>query len=98
MIWRPNSSDALVQAGNRLLRPLQLLPASLLEEVRLLQDLLLGHIPHADGLNPAVDVVALQDGVFLRSRGDADLDLRVGFGEGREFMLQKRPAKSLLLK
>lgn len=87
MVRRPNASDTLVQASNRLLRSLQLLPAGLLEEVRFLQNLLLGHIPHTDGFDPAVNVVALEDRVLLGSRGDADFNLGVGFGEGRKFVL-----------
>lgn len=41
---------------------------------------------------PAIDVMALDDGVFVRSWGNADLDLRVGLCERGEVVLQKGAA------
>lgn len=89
MVRRPDASDTLVQTRDRLLGPLQLLAAGLLEQVRLLQDLLLLQIPDADGLLTAIDVVTLDDWVLVRSRRDADLDLGVLLCEGGERVLEE---------
>jgi hypothetical protein len=91
VIRRPNATDTLVDTRDRLLGPLVLLAAVLLQEVRLLEDLLGLEIPHADGLFAAVDEVAFDDGVLVWSRGYADFDLRVLFGEGCKMVLQEGP-------
>lgn len=66
MIRRPNTPDTLVQTRDGLLCPLQLLPAGLLEQVCLLEDLFRFEIPYADRFFSPVDVMALYDGMFVR--------------------------------
>lgn len=89
---RPDTSDTLVKTGNRLLGALELLPTSLLEQHGLVEDLLRLQIAHADGLLTAVDVLALDDGVLVRSWRDPDFDLRVCFGERGECVFEEGAA------
>ena len=89
MEGRPDPPDALVDTGDGLLDTLQLLAAGLLEQGDLVDDLLGLEVAHADGLFAAIDVLALDDGVSVRTGGDADLDLGVLLGDGGEFMLQE---------
>lgn len=84
MIRRPNTSHRLVDAGNRLLRPLVLLSACLLQHVRFHQHLVLLEVSHADRALAAIDVVAFDHRVFARTWGDTDFDLGVCGGEGAE--------------
>lgn len=67
MVRTPNASNTLIRTEDRLHRLLQLLPARLFQQVRLLQYLFLLQISDADGLLTAVDVVALDDRVAVRS-------------------------------
>ena len=64
---RPDTSDTLVDTRNGLLGALQLLPASLLQQCCLLKYLLRFEIPHTDCLLAAVDVLALNYRVLVRS-------------------------------
>lgn len=81
MIRRPDASDTGVRAGHGPLVLLGLLAARVAQQLRLLEDLERLHVAHADGLGAPVDVVAHQDRVLGRPRGDDELDLRVGGGE-----------------
>jgi hypothetical protein len=91
VIRRPNATDTLVDTRDRLLSPLVLLAAVLLQEVRLLEYLLGLEVSHADGLFAAVDKVAFNDGVLMWSRRDADFDLRVLFRESCKLVLEEGP-------
>lgn len=91
VIRRPDASHTLVQTCDWLLGPLQLLSAGFFEQVGLLHNLLGLEVSDANGLLSAVDVVALDDGVFVRSWGDSDLDLGVGLCKGREGVLEEGP-------
>lgn len=82
MVWRPDTTHTLVQTSDRLLRPLQLLAAGVLENHRLLQDVFGLQVPHTDRLFTAIDVVTLDDGVLLVSWRYTDFDLRVFPGKG----------------
>jgi hypothetical protein len=90
MIRRPNTTDTVIQAGNRFLHPLEFLAACFLQQIRLLHDLLLLKISNADCFFTTVDVVAPNNGVSMRPWGDADFDLRVGFGESGKVVLEER--------
>lgn len=81
----PNASDILIDT-NHVLAPDQfiLLAGVGDEELDLLQDLLLLEVAQTHGLLATVDVVGLDDGVFIGSRGDAELGARVLAREGRE--------------
>lgn len=81
----PNPPNTLIQTLHGLRHPLQLLPTRLLQQRRFIQNLQLMQIPHADGLRASVHVVADDDGVSARSRGDGDFDPGVLFREGGEF-------------
>lgn len=92
MVWRPDTTHTLVQTGNRLLGALQLVSASILEDHSLLQDVFGLEIAHTDGFLIAVDVLALDHGMLLVSRRNADLDLRVLFRELRKGLSQEGAA------
>ena len=89
VIRGPNTSHRLINTSNRLLRSLVLLPARLPQQIRLHQHLVLLQIAHADRALAAVDVVALDQGMFMRTRGDTDFDLRVCGGEGAEVVQEE---------
>jgi hypothetical protein len=91
VIRRPNATDTFVDTRDRLLSPLVLLAAVLLQEVRLLEYLLGLEVSHADGLFAAVDEVAFNDGVLMWSRRYADFDLRVLFRESCKLILEEGP-------
>lgn len=95
MVRGPDATHALVETRHRLVGALQLLAAGFLQQVRLVEYLLGLEVPHADDLLAAVDVVALDDGVLVRSGGYADLDLGVAFGEGGEGVFQEAPAAQI---
>lgn len=87
MIRRPDTPNTLVKTPNRLPVALQFLPTSLPEQGGLLAYLLRLEIPHTDRLLSPVDVLALDNRVFLRSRGYADFNLGVCSGERWEVVL-----------
>jgi hypothetical protein len=91
VIRRPNATDTLVDTRDRLLSPLVLLAAVLLQEICLLEYLLGLEVSHTDGLFAAVDEVTFNDGVLVWSRGYADFDLRVLFGESCKLVLEEGP-------
>lgn len=93
MVRGPDTSHTLVNTGDRLLGALQLLAAGLLQQVRLLEDLFGLQISDADCLLTTVDVVTLDDGVFVRPGGYSDFDLRVCFGEVGEGVFQEGAGK-----
>lgn len=74
---RPDTTHTLVQTRNRLLGPLQLLPAGLLKDHGLLQNLARFHITDTDGLFAAIDVLAFDDRMLGWSGRHSDLDLGV---------------------
>ena len=61
-----------------------LAPLTLNQQFTLLHYLLLLQVPDADRFLAAIDVMGAQDGVFVRSWGDMDANLRVGLGEAGE--------------
>jgi len=77
VIRTPYASYTLVDALDRLMRPLQLLAAGVSEQLHLLQDLERLQVSNADGLLTTVDVMADDDGVFPRPWRYRDLDLGV---------------------
>lgn len=89
MVRTPDTSDRVIDTRDRLLRPLVLLAVRLPEQVRFHQDLVLLEVSDANGLFAAVDVVALDNGVLVRARGDADFDLRVCGSERGEVVEEK---------
>ena len=74
MIRTPDASHTLIDTLHRLRDPLILLPARISQQLRLLQNLVLLQIPHADRLLAPIDVVSDYDGVFAWSRRDYHLD------------------------
>lgn len=85
MVWRPDTTHTLVQTGDGLLGPLQLLTTGIPHGHCLLQDILRLEIPHTKRLLMSVDVMALNHGMLIVSGRYADLNLRVlagKFGKG----------------
>lgn len=68
---------------------LEFLAAGLLEIFDLVQDILALEIAHAHGFDSAIDVVTLDDGVFVGSRRNAEFDLGVGSGECGKFFFEE---------
>lgn len=66
MVRGPDASDTVVDTRNGLLGALQLLPASLLQQVCLVEYLFRLEVPHTDSLLASVDVVALDHWVLVR--------------------------------
>lgn len=77
MIRRPDTTHALIETAHGLRLSPILLAAGLLQQDHLLQDLIGLHVPHADRLLPAVDIVTAHDGVFFGSRRYPEFDLGV---------------------
>lgn len=79
----PHPSHALIQTSHHpaSLDPLHLLSVRVPQQFHLLQDLLFLEIPDAYDLFPAIDVRAPDDGMCVRSGGDVNDDLGVGFCE-----------------
>lgn len=96
MVRGPDTTHALVDTRDGLVGALQLLAAGLLQQERLVEYLLGLEVADADHLLSAVDVVALDDGVLVRSGGNSDLDLRVAFGEAGERVLQEAPVGDII--
>ena len=86
----PDTSDTLVHALNGLGDLLQLVAAGIAQQFSLLHDLLFLQTAHTDGLFAAVDICALDDGVFAWARRDGDFDLGVCAGKGWEVVLEER--------
>ena len=95
MVRGPNASHAGLLARHGLVGALQLLSARVPQQLDLLQDLVGRQVPDANGLRPAVDVVAGDDGVLARSGRDGELDLGVGGGELGEEGLDEAAAGEL---
>lgn len=81
----PHAPNTLIQTLHRLRDLLQLLPIRTPQQQRLIQNLMAVHISNADGFFATVDVLAFDDGVFVRSGRDGDFDAGVFFREGGEF-------------
>jgi hypothetical protein len=90
MVRRPDPTHTLVQAGNRLLEAPEFLAAGVLQQIRFQQDLFLLQVPYAYNLLATIDIVALDNGMSVRTRRDTDFDLRMGFGKSGEAMLEER--------
>lgn len=81
VIWRPDTSDRVVDRLHRLgLRP-ELLAIGISQQNSLLQNRVWGKVAHANGLLASVDVCALNDWVLIWAWGDGDFDGWVGFGK-----------------
>jgi hypothetical protein len=85
----PDTSDTLVDTLDGLCDLFQLVAAGVAQELGLLHDLLFLQAADADGLFTAVDVCALDDGVFARTRRDGDFDLGVCAGKGWEIVFEE---------
>lgn len=96
VVWGPDTSDTLVDTCDGLLGALQLLAAGLLQQIRLLEDLLGLEVADTNCLFSSVDVVTLDDGMLVRPWRYADFNLRIGFGEGRKLVFQEsnHPARA----
>lgn len=81
MIWRPDTSDRVVDGLHWLGLGPELLAVGISQENRLLQNRVWLKVTHANGLLTPVDVCALNDWVLIRAWGDGDFDGWVGFGE-----------------
>lgn len=68
MIRIPDAPDAFVCTGDRVSDFLQLFSAGFFEKIGLLENLVLLEVSNADGLFAAINVVAFDDGVFVRAR------------------------------
>ena len=91
---RPDTSDTLVDTRHWLLGTLELLPTSLLQQHCLVEYLFRLQVAHTDCLLAAVDVLALDHRVLMRSWRDSNFDLRVCFGERGERVFEKGTADS----
>lgn len=98
MVWRPDAPDTLVRAENRLICPSELLSTSFLQQIRFLKNFIHFEISHANCFLAAIDIVSLDDGVFVWTGRNADFNLRVSFGEiGKHFLdegADKTPIRS----
>lgn len=81
VVRTPDTSDTGVDTVDRLVDSLQLLSVGIAQKFSLLQNLDWLHIPNANSLLAAVDVVANNDGMFRRAGRHGELDLGVGGGE-----------------
>lgn len=81
VVRTPDTSDTGVDTVDRFVDSLQLLSVGVAQKLSLLQDLDWLHIPNANGLFAAIDVVADNDGVFRRTGRYGELDLGVCGGE-----------------
>jgi hypothetical protein len=86
VIRTPYTSHTLVDTLHRLRNPLQLLPARISQQFRLLQYLSGFEIPYADGFMASVDVVPCYHRMPIASRGYGYFDLGIGGSESREFV------------
>lgn len=82
MIRTPDAPNTIVDTPHRLRDLLQLLSAGIPQQHCLLQHLLLLQVLDADGLLPAVDVGAADNGVFAWSWRHGDFDLGIGACKG----------------
>lgn len=89
MVRGPDSTHTLVDTRDGLVDTLDLVSAGVPQQLGLLQDLRGLHVGDADGLLPAVDVVADHDGVLPRPRRHGELDGRVSLGELGEMGLDE---------
>lgn len=89
---RPDASYTGLRARDRLVCLLQLLSTGVPQQLDLLQNLIWRHVPHANRLGLAVDVVAGDHGVAAGSGGDGEFDLGIGFGEFGEEGLDEATA------
>lgn len=85
----PDTSYTLVHTLDGLCDLSQLFAASITQELGLLHNLFLLQAAYANGLFAAVDICALDDGVFARTRRDGDFDLGVGAGKGWKIVLEE---------
>lgn len=85
----PDSSDTLVDTRDGLIDTLDLVAAGVSQQLGLLEDLRGLHVGDADGLLPAVDVVADHDGVLPRPGRHGELDGRVRLGKLGEMGLDE---------
>jgi hypothetical protein len=85
----PDTSDTLIHTLDGLCDLFQLVAAGVAQEFGLLHDLLFLEAADADGLFTAVDICALDDGVFARARRDGDFDLGVCAGKGWEIVFEE---------
>jgi hypothetical protein len=85
----PDTSDTLVDTLDGLCNLSQLVAAGVAQQFGLLHDLLFLQAANADGLFAAVDICALDDGVFAWARRDGDFDLRVCAGKGWEVVFEE---------
>lgn len=86
----PDTSYTLVVGLDGLCDLSQLVAAGIAQQLSLLHNLLLLEVAHTDGLFAAVDICALDDGVFAWARRDGDFDLGVCAGKGWEVVLEER--------
>jgi hypothetical protein len=89
VVWGPDASDTLADTGDGLGNSLDLLTASIPQQLCLLQDRRGLHVLDAYRLDAAVDIVANHDRVLPWSRRNGELDLGVALGELRELALDK---------
>lgn len=89
MIRRPDTSNRLIDTGDRLPDSLRLLSTGFLQQVCFGENLFLFHIPDTDRFFTTIDVMTSHDRVFVRSWRDADFDLGVFFGEGWEVVFEE---------
>jgi hypothetical protein len=85
----PDTSDTFVDTLDGLGDLFQLVAAGVAQEFGLLHDLLFLQTAYTDGLFAAVDICALDDGVFARARRDGDFDLGVCAGKGWEIVFEE---------
>jgi len=91
MEWREYTSHRLIQTRHWLIDLLELQSTTILEQVRLLKDLLVLEIPDADDLFSAIDIHAADYGVFMWAGGDDHFDLGIGFGEAGKVVCEEGP-------
>ena len=86
----PDTSDTVVDTLDGLCDLFQFVTAGVAQEFSLFHNLLFLQTADANGLFTAVDICALDDGVFAWTRRDGDFDLGVCAGKGWEVVLEER--------
>jgi hypothetical protein len=89
VIWRPDTSDTVVDTRDGLLGALQLLAAGLLQQFGLLENLFGLKVADTDRLLPSIYVETLNYWMLVRPWRYSDFNLRVGFGKGRKRVFQE---------
>lgn len=97
MIWRPDTSDRVVDRLHWLGLGSELLSVGVSQQNSLLQNRVWLEIAHANGLLAAIDVGALDDWMLVWAWRNGDFDGWVGFGELWELVADEEARSTIRL-